>query len=124
MRKEKVSFPEAIQDPLIKFTTILEEEGFFDNEEDFPPDHIEQGKINLWNITGEELLGKFISGCKDYTFTEDEVTKILTTTIIQTNLDSLMADKLIDGIEDENGEMRYWMTEKGKEIHKNLDKDC
>jgi hypothetical protein len=43
---------------------------------------------------------------------------ILTKTIIQTNLDSLMGEKLIDGIENEHGEMVYWVTDKGKEVYK------
>lgn len=117
MPTTKVNFPESIQDPLNKFVNIVTEEGFFDDPQEIPPNYVEQAKINLWNITGEELLCKFISG-SDYLFNEDEVSKILTTTIIQTNLDSLMDEKLIDGIEDENGEMKYWPTEKGKELAK------
>lgn len=121
--RTKAQFPESIQDALNKFTAIVDEMGFFDDPNEIPPTHKEQGRVNLWNTAGEELLDKFFQGSADYIFTEDEVSKILVNTIIQTNLDSLMEDKLIDGIEDENGEMRYWMTDKGKELHKSLGPD-
>lgn len=119
--KDKVLFPDSVRDALNKLTIAVEEVGFFDDPNEFPPEHKEQAKTNLWNIAGEKLLCKFIVGSPDFLLDEDEVNKILVNTIIQTNLDSLMEEKLIDGIEDENGEMKYWLTEKGKEIHK---RDC
>lgn len=119
----KTGFPETVQDALSKFTQAVTEEGFFDNPSDIPPKFKEHAKTLLWNLAGESLLSKFVNGEENYLFTEDEVNKILVTTIIQTNLDSLMSENLIDGIENEDGEMVYWMTEKGKEIHKNMDKD-
>lgn len=120
---QKVLFPESVQERLTKFECILTEEGFFDNEDDFPKDMKETAKVHLWNILGEVFITKFIEGKDDYLITEDEMNKVLTTTIIQTNLDSLMTENLIDGIEDENGEMRYWVTPKGKDICKDMDID-
>jgi hypothetical protein len=124
MSPSKVSFPDHILEPLSKFTSIVINEGFLDNPQEIPVNYKEHAKIHLWNITGEKLLSKFIAGDDNYLLNEDEVNKILVSTIVQTNIDSLMDDKLIDGIENENGEMIYWMTEKGKDIHKSMDKDC
>lgn len=121
MVTQKIVFTESVQDALVKFYEAVDEIGFFDDPIEIPEDCVEQAKTNLWNIAGEELLSKFISGAENYLFTEDEVNKILINTIIQTNLDSLMQDKLVDGIENENGTMVYWLTEKGKEVNKSLD---
>lgn len=122
--KDKVLFPDSVRDALNKLTTAVEEVGFFDDPNEIPPDHIEQAKTNLWNIAGEELLCKFIAGSTDFLLNEEEVNKILTHTIIQTNLDSLMEDKLIDGIENEHGEMVYWLTNKGKDVNDANKEDC
>ena len=118
---EKVIFPESVQEKLSKFESILLEEGFFNNEEDFPKGMEETAKTHLWNFLGEIFITKFIEGKGDDLPTEEEVNGAIVSTIIQTNLDSLMNDNLIDGIENEHGDMVYFMTEKGKEVVKKID---
>ena len=113
----KSKFPDSVQEQITKFVNALEEDQFFDDPISFPPNSKEIAMIHLWNYVGEALLSKFITGSEDL-ITEDEMDKILMNTVVQTNLDSLMKDGLIDGIENEDGEMVYWMTEKGKDSYK------
>ena len=117
---ERVSCPPTVEEILNYLDISVTEGGFFDNPSDFPPDYKEQGRANLWNIASEIVMKKFLAGNEDYTFSYEEMEKILTTTVIQTNLDSLMNDGNIDGIENEEGEMVYWLTEKGKQNVSNL----
>ena len=126
MEKEKKTFPEAVTKRVNKNFIALKNSGFFDDKNEFPDkESIELGKINLWNMLGESLLDKYLNNSE---FSEmrslipiTEMEKILQHTIIQTNLDMLISDGLVDGIENEHGEMVYWLTKKGKEIHKGLD---
>lgn len=120
---EKVSYPEPVKEAIEKYTLILDDERFFDDEIEFPPNMQETAKTHLWNFLGEVLMPKFIDGSDDYKVTPDEMNKVLVNTIIQTNLDSLIQDKLVDSLEDENGETIYFVTEKGKEVAKDIDKD-
>ena len=117
IKVEKTKFPLSVQERVEKFVQALEEDEFFNDPLSFPPNSEEMAKIHLWNFVGEALLSRFIAG-SDEMVTEDEMDKILMNTIIQTNLDSLMKDDLIDGIENEHGEMVYWVTDKGKKVYK------
>lgn len=121
--KEKQNFPDFITEKLTDFIDLLTTEGkFFENPEEFSDNEsIEIGKVNLWNLMGEAYLEKYLKNVDEITFTPEEVEKVLIHVVIQTNLDMLLKDKLIDGIENENGEMVYWLTEKGKEVHKTLE---
>ena len=100
------------------FHTSLTVEVVIKQAINFPPKTKDNAKSHLWNYVGEILVTKFIEGSEENSVTEDEMEVILTKTIIQTNLDSLMGEKLIDGIENEHGEMVYWVTDKGKEVYK------
>lgn len=121
--KEKQNFPDFITEKLTDFIDLLTTEGkFFENPEEFSDNEsIEIGKVNLWNLMGEAYIEKYLKNVDEITFTPEEVEKVLVHVVIQTNLDMLLKDKLIDGIENENGEMVYWLTEKGKEVHKTLE---
>lgn len=120
---EKVSYPEPIKEALEKYILILDNEKFFDDEIEFPPNMQETAKTHLWNLLGNILMPKFIDGSDDYQATADELNEVIKLTIIQTNLDSLIQDKLVDTLEDENGETIYFVTEKGKELAKDIGKD-
>ena len=115
---EKIKLPQSIEERVQQFVNALEEDHFFDDPINFPPKTKDNAKSHLWNYVGEILVTKFIEGSEETSITEDEMEAILTKTIIQTNLDSLMGEKLIDGIENERGEMVYWVTDKGKEVYK------
>lgn len=112
---QKVSYPEPVEKAIKDYTSILDEGGFFNDEVEFPPNMQEIAKAHLWNFLGETLMPKFIEGSGNYLASNEEMGTVLVNTIIQTNLDSLMEEKFIDGIEDENGETIYWLTDKGKE---------
>lgn len=120
---EKVSYPEPIKEALEKYILILDNEKFFDDEIEFPPNMQETAKTHLWNLLGNILMPKFIDGSDNYQATADELNEVIKLTIIQTNLDSLIQDKLVDTLEDENGETIYFVTEKGKELAKDIGKD-
>ena len=119
---QKRSFPTEVTNQLDTFVNAMIQEGsFFGNTDSFPNEElIERGKIYLWNYIGEAMLNKHLGIDSEETFSEGEMEQLLTSTILQTNLDSLMNDNLIDSIENENGETVYFMTEKGRELHKLL----
>lgn len=119
----KVSYPTSVEEAIKKYTLILEEEGFFNDDLEFPPNMEETAKTHLWNILGEVLMEKFLNGSEDYIASPEEISRVIANTVVQTNLDSLMKENLIDGIENENGEMVYFLTEKGKKMNGKLDKD-
>lgn len=118
----QVSYPDFVQDKLNKFIDLIINEGkFFDDKNEFPDDEsVEIGKVRLWNLLGEDMLQKHFKDPESYSMTPEDLEKLLTQVIVETNLELLMKDNLIDGIENENGEMVYWLTEKGKEVHKFL----
>lgn len=120
----KVEFPEFVVPRLERSVDIIITEGeFLDDPDSFPSEESkEMATIHLWNILGQHMLEEYLrTGDSEQLPNPDDLHKILINVILQTNLDSLMADNLIDGIENENGEMVYFLTDKGKEIHKNLD---
>lgn len=122
---EKIIFPDFIVDKLENFIQTISDEGqFFEDPMEFSDkESVEIGKVHLWNMLGKEYLDKYLKDSEEIYFTPDELHSILVHVIIQTNLDLLMKDKLIDGIEDENGEMRYWLTNEGKNVYKSLGGD-
>ena len=119
---QKRSFSAEISEQLDSFVNNMTQEGsFFGDTDSFPNEKlIERGKIYLWNYIGEAMLNKHLGIDSEETFSEDDMEQILINVVLQTNLDSLMNDNLIDSIENENGEMVYFMTEKGRELHKFL----
>lgn len=121
--QNKVSYPTSIEEAIKKYTLILEEEGFFNDDMEFPPNMEETAKTHLWNFLGEILMEKFLDGTNDYIASPEEISRVITNTVIQTNLDSLMEEKLIDGIENEDGEMVYFLTDKGKQANKDMGED-
>lgn len=66
----------------------------------------------------KSFLEKFIAG-KDLKFDDfDEIKDILTTAIFDISVVSLKELKLLDTIEDENGETVIFLTERGKKLAK------
>jgi hypothetical protein len=67
----------------------------------------------------DKLTKKFVEGKLDEDgspFTIDEMDKILNEIVIGTTLHDLQKSGIIDSIEDENNEERFFLTNKGKEI--------
>lgn len=119
---KKVHLPDSVRERVEEFVNVTKTIGFFDDPLDIPEGYKENGEIHLWNNAAEHYLSNFISGNEDKLLTEDQALEILNKTIINTNLDSLMDQGLIDGIENEDGEMVYWATDEGKKVAKNDDK--
>jgi Fe2+ or Zn2+ uptake regulation protein len=94
---------------IIDFLTDM---GFF---EDF---EIENKEFAIDYICGK-LTDKFIEGRLDSDeppFTDEEMDKMLNEIIIGSTLYELQKNGIVDSIEDENNEERYFLTEKGKNI--------
>jgi hypothetical protein len=71
----------------------------------------------------DECLQLWIEDPEDFRLTPEKLTEIVLTITTQTHINSLMRQGLVDGVEDENGEMIYFPTEKGKELHKQLENE-
>jgi hypothetical protein len=101
---------------------ILRETYFF---EDYEIDNEEFA----FNFLCEKLTEKFIKGelsegdTDEPIFTEDEMDFYLRQIIVGSLLHDLQEKGIVDSIEDENQEERFFLTEKGKKITKNLKGD-
>ena len=101
---------------------ILRETCFF---EDYEIDNEEFA----FNFLCEKLTEKFIKGelsegdTDEPIFTEDEMDFYLRQIIVGSLLHDLQEKGIVDSIEDENQEERFFLTEKGKKITKNLKGD-
>lgn len=110
----KMYLPESVQEQVNKFIDVARSSGFFEDEIEIPVGYSGNAEIHLWNFVGEVYLSKFLSG-DETLLTEEQALEVLSRSITQANLDSLLDQGLIDCIEDEHGEMVYWATDKVKE---------
>jgi hypothetical protein len=95
-----------------KFVDSLEESGFFTDFE------IEDKGFAL-NYFCEKLTEKFIQGTletNEKIFNEEEFDKYLNEIMVGSVLYELRKNGIVDSIEDENNEERFFLTEKGKQI--------
>ena len=113
---EKANFPVQVQENINKFIDIIEETGFFNDPLEIPQNYVDVAKTHMWNFVGEHYLQGFLNGDENHVLSQEQATYILSLTIVQTNLDSLKDLGFIDGVENENGEMVYFTTEKGKDL--------
>jgi hypothetical protein len=100
-----------------RFVESLEQSGFFIDFE------IEDKNFAL-NYFCEKLTEKFIQGALDeniYIFTDEEMDIFLNEIMVGSVLFELQKDGIVDFIEDENNEERFFLTEKGKNIAKKID---
>jgi hypothetical protein len=100
-----------------RFVESLEQSGFFIDFE------IEDKNFAL-NYFCEKLTEKFIQGTLDeniYIFTDEEMDTFLNEIMVGSILFELQKDGIVDFIEDENNEERFFLTEKGKKIAKKID---
>jgi hypothetical protein len=99
--------------------TILRESDFFNEYE------IEDESFAM-NYFCDKLTTKFINGELDEDsienlFNEEDMDQFLREIIAGSLLYQLQEQGILDSIEDENNEERFFLTEKGKEIAKNLE---
>jgi hypothetical protein len=95
-----------------EFVELLEESGFFKNFEI-------KNKDFAVNYFCDKLTEKFIEGVfqtDEFIFTDEEFDTFLNEIIVGSALYELEKEGIVDSIEDENCEKRFFLTDKGKEI--------
>lgn len=95
-------------------------------ESDFFSEYEIEDETFAMNYLCDKLTIKFINGELDEDsfedlFNEDEMEKFLREIIAGSLLTELQANGIIDSIEDENNEERFFLTDKGKEIAKEIE---
>jgi len=95
-------------------------------ESDFFTEYEIEDETFAMNYLCDKLTIKFINGQLDEDsfedlFNEDEMEKFLREIIAGSLLTELQANGIIDSIEDENNEERFFLTDKGKEIAKEIE---
>ena len=124
MVTEKMILPQDVELRTIEIIDAIGESGFFDCP-DIPTGYEDNARTHLYNSIGGKLLEQFLNGEDDaLLISESEFEQLLSHALIQTCLDSLLDDKLIDTIENEHGENVYWLTSDGKDRAKKLIKNC
>lgn len=114
MRRSKHynDYPASVSELTEKLLSVLEDEKFFLAEGadyDITFKRFADSCLNRW-ISGEDLEN----------IPEDEFSNILNLSIIQSDLNGLAERGVLDVIEDENGEDKYFLTEKGKKEVENF----
>ena len=96
------------------------------NETNFFEDYEIENEEFAFNLLCEKLTEKFINGEfsvadeEEPIFTEDEMDSILKQIIVGSLLSNLQEKGIVDSIEDENNEERFFLTEKGKKMAEKL----
>jgi hypothetical protein len=116
MYKEKMVFPQSVEDYLTELINAIDGLDFFKSPE-IPEGYENNAKVHFWNLSGEFVLNKFIDG-NDLLLNDVELEDSLNRSIIGACLDSLLDQGMINTIENEEGENVFWITDKGKEIIK------
>ena len=94
-------------------------------ESDFFAEYEIQDETFAMDYLCDKLTIKFINGELDEDsyenlFNEDDMEQFLKEIIAGSLLYELQANGIVDSIEDENNEERFFLTDKGKEIAKNI----
>ena len=94
-------------------------------ESDFFAEYEIQDETFAMDYLCDKLTIKFINGELDEDsyenlFNEDDMEQFLKEIIAGSLLYELQAKGIVDSIEDENNEERFFLTDKGKEIAKNI----
>jgi hypothetical protein len=107
--QEVQDYSEEIVSSFKKYYNLNE----FSNPDDF---------IDIFtNMICEKCLKLWVEDSTDFRLDAGELEKITSTAITQAHLNSLLSKGLIDGVENENGEMVYFATEKGKQFSTEYD---
>jgi hypothetical protein len=100
---------------------VFNESGFFEDYE------IEDKSYAMGylcdKLTDKFILGELNEDIDEYVFTEDEMEKILREIIAGTYLTELQDKGLVDSIEDNNDEERFFLTDLGKEWADRINKE-
>lgn len=105
-------YPERVSDITEKILDELKNEKFFEQEDadyDITFKRFAEFFMTKW-IRGEDLRE----------ISEEEFSSIIHSSIVESDLERLKAKNLLDCIEDENGEMLYFITKEGRETLGNI----
>jgi hypothetical protein len=112
----KINYPHVVREWLDDFYSHLYKEGFFTDPELGKCDehHLHH---NFDKIVGEEAFQSWlIEG--EVKMEPDKIGVLLFQVIVQSHLEELKKEGIVDSIEDEKGEEIMWVTSKGKKIIK------
>ena len=111
LKTNNMNYPDEVKNYIEEMYTVLEEEGFFKENE------IEQnGKRAFIEVAGPQIMKRWLSGDMDEVIDEDDT---LYTILKQTVALSLMLnvkDKgMVEMLDDENGDEFFYLTQEGKD---------
>lgn len=108
MKTEKKIFPQPVVDKINDFIETIDESDFFKDHE-ISGEYAEEGKILIHNHVGDYFLSKFLLN-ENLMFTSyNEIEDLLKIVIVECCMMSLMDKNVVEGVENENGEMLYWL---------------
>ena len=103
-------YPQSVNEFVAKVVDSLEESGFLKQENIDRESAIE--------AFGEIIFEKWMRG-DELIMTEEEATKGMQMSVVISAMKNLMNEKLVDTIEDENGEPVYFLTKEGRDYAEN-----
>jgi hypothetical protein len=111
-----MTYPQEVQDYSEEIVSYFKK--YYDLDEFSNPDDF----INiLTDMICEKCLKLWVEDSTDFRLDAEELEKITSTAITQTHLNSLLSKGLIDGVENEHGEMVYFATKEGKKFSAEYD---
>lgn len=102
------TYPESIKEWVANTESVLEE--FFTDTELFS--NADVARETYRDIAGRYALQSWLD-TGDIRVSDDEFAEILDKVILESAIKILQAKGMIDSVEDTDGEMIYWPTEKG-----------
>jgi hypothetical protein len=102
------TYPESIKEWLADTESILED--FFTDSELFS--NAEVARDTYRDVAGRHALQSWID-TGDIQVSDEEMTDILNQVVVKSAIKILQEKGMIDSVEDTDGEMIYWPTEKG-----------
>jgi hypothetical protein len=106
-----MSYPSDITSYVDEITSEFKEYAIL--EFSFPHDFLDLFEEALC----KRSLDKWIIDSENFKISGEELAEIAQFVTTQTHINALMKKGLVDGIEDETGEMVYFPTEKGRELN-------
>ena len=109
------TYPESIKEWVADTESLLEE--FFTDTELFS--NAEVARETYRDIAGRRALQSWLD-TGEIQVSDDEFAEILDKVILESAIKILQAKGMIDSVEDADGEMIYWPTEKGINLLKDF----
>lgn len=103
--------PPCVEEVCNKVVKSVNESDFIMTE--FHPDTYKEAEIFIFNNAAEILMQHWING-EELLFTEDEADTFLKKSVIDASLYHMAKLGILDSIEDENGELVFWIKDEYK----------